>query len=137
MFCCGATFTGIQVIIVCFKALCFHDPIRTIHTHVKLIRIAQCNFDSLIQRWSTVVAFSNTAKVREFVQEWYSWCQKEHVIAADAFGDKPKHCHDQSIFSVLTHQRRIGDFTTTRFLGHHAFDRSVFKRSIKRLFSMW
>lgn len=97
----------------------------------------QLNDDSLIQRWSTVVAFSNTARVREFVQEWYHWCQKEDVIAADAFGDKPKHCHDQSIFSVLTHKRRIGHFTTTRLLGHHAFDRSSYKRALKRLFSRW
>lgn len=92
----------------------------------------QATDNSLIQRWATVIAFKNTPQVREFVSEWEYWCQQEHVIAAP-----PPHCHDQSLFSVLTHKRKIGSFVSTRKLGHHAFDRNKFTQAARRLFSRW
>jgi len=67
-----------------------------------------------LQLCGTVIMFTNTQKVRDFVKEWFEWCIKDNYhYLTDAPSRVPElpcfidHRHDQSIFSLLAKKYNI------------------------------
>lgn len=101
--------------------------------------MGQAEDKKLIQRWASVLAFSNCESVRRFVQEWLTYYENDKILLPGSTrperDDFIRHNNDQAVLSIMTHKYAFGDFISCHYLGHHAFDHPPLRLAVGKFFA--